>query len=79
MPEISEEVGEEPEVTVAAPSTEVGADVAPSSPTSAALLDALVEAPSAEDRRKRKGKEISSEGALDSGDDVAEVPPGLMP
>ena len=81
--EILEEASEEPEVA-AIPPPEVAADVpptdvSPQSPTSSqALLDAMVEVPSAEERHKRKGKGISTEEASDSGDDVVEVPPGSL-
>ncbi len=81
QPEVLEKVSGEPEAAVALP-PEVAADVPPTdvpprSPTSSqALLDALVEAPSAEERCKSKGKGISTKEVLDSDDDVAEVPPG---
>ncbi len=78
LPKISEEAGDEPEAATVPPA-EVAADLTAQSPTrSATLLDTLVEAPSAEERRRSKGKEISAEGTQGSDDDVTEVPPGLL-
>jgi len=71
-------VGEEPEAATV-PQSEVAAEVPPQSPTpSQALLGAVVEAPSAEEWRRRKGKGIFAEEARASDDDVVEVQAGLF-
>ncbi len=73
-----EEAIEEPGVVVI-PQPEVTAEVPPRSPTSSqALLDAVVESPSAEERRRIKGKGVPAEEVPAAEDDVVEVPSGSV-